>query len=237
MFDNRYGTGQSTMDGIVRATNRLVCGSVVVVVGYGWCGRGIAMRAKGMGADVIVTEVDPLKGLEAVMDGFRVMPMEQAAPVGDFFVTVTGNINVIRGEHFAKMKDGAIVCNSGHFNVELDIPALGKLSKKRKLIRAGVEQFTLKGGTRVSLLGEGRLVNLATAEGHPSSVMDMSFANQALSAEYIVKSYKMLERKVYPVPATIDKEIARLKLAGMGVQIDKLTPEQKKYLASWEMGT
>jgi len=237
MFDNRYGTGQSTMDGIVRATNRLVCGSAVVVVGYGWCGRGIAMRAKGMGADVIVAEVDPLKGLEAVMDGFRVMPMDQAAPVGDFFVTVTGNINVIRGEHFAKMKDGAIVCNSGHFNVELDIPALEKLSKKRKVIRPGVEQFMLKGGKRVSLLGEGRLVNLATAEGHPSSVMDMSFANQALSAEYIVKSHKMLERKVYPVPATIDKEIARLKLAGMGVQIDKLTPEQKKYLASWEMGT
>jgi adenosylhomocysteinase len=237
MFDNRYGTGQSTMDGIVRATNRLVCGSVVVVVGYGWCGRGIAMRAKGMGADVIVTEVDPLKGLEAVMDGFRVMPMELAAPVGDFFVTVTGNIHVIRGEHFARMKDGAIVCNSGHFNVELDIPALEKLSKKRKIVRPGVEQFTLKGGNRVSLLGEGRLVNLATAEGHPSSVMDMSFANQALSAEYLVKNYKMLERKVYPVPATIDKEIARLKLAGMGVQIDKLTPEQKKYLASWEMGT
>jgi adenosylhomocysteinase len=237
MFDNRYGTGQSTMDGIVRATNRLVCGSVVVVVGYGWCGRGIAMRAKGMGADVIVAEVDPLKGLEAVMDGFRVMPMEQAAPVGDFFVTVTGNIHVIRGEHFIKMKDGAIVCNSGHFNVELDIPALEKLSKKRKVVRPGVEQFTLKGGNRVSLLGEGRLVNLATAEGHPSSVMDMSFANQALSAEYLVTNYKMLERKVYPVPATIDKEIARLKLAGMGVQIDKLTPEQKKYLASWEMGT
>jgi adenosylhomocysteinase len=237
MFDNRYGTGQSTMDGIVRATNRLVCGSVVVVVGYGWCGRGIAMRAKGMGADVIVAEVDPLKALEAVMDGFRVMPMQQAAPVGDFFVTVTGNIHVIRGEHFIKMKDGAIVCNSGHFNVELDIPALEKLSKKRKVVRPGVEQFTLKGGNRVSLLGEGRLVNLATAEGHPSSVMDMSFANQALSAEYLVKNYKMLERKVYPVPATIDKEIARLKLAGMGVQIDKLTPEQKKYLASWELGT
>jgi len=171
------------------------------------------------------------------MDGFRVMPMEQAAPLGDFFVTVTGNIHVIRGEHFTRMKDGAIVCNSGHFNVELDIPALEKLSKKRKLIRPGVEQFTLKGGNRVSLLGEGRLVNLATAEGHPSSVMDMSFANQALSAEYIVRNYKMLERKVYPVPATIDKEIARLKLAGMGMQIDQLTPEQKKYLASWEMGT
>lgn len=238
MFDNRYGTGQSTMDGIVRATNRLVCGSVVVVVGYGWCGRGIAMRAKGMGADVVVTEIDPLKGLEAVMDGFRVMPMEQAAPVGDFFVTVTGNIHVIRGEHFAAMKDGAIVCNSGHFNVELDIPALEKLANKRRVVRTGVEQFTLKKtGHRVSLLGEGRLVNLATAEGHPSSVMDMSFANQALGAEYIVKNYKMLEKKVYPVPAVIDKEIARLKLAGMGVAIDTLTAEQKKYLASWEMGT
>lgn len=238
MFDNRYGTGQSTMDGIVRATNRLICGSVVVVVGYGWCGRGIAMRAKGMGADVVVTEIDPLKGLEALMDGFRVMPMEQAALIGDFFVTVTGNIHVIRGEHFAAMKDGAIVCNSGHFNVELDIPALEKLANKRRVVRTGVEQFTLKKtGHRVSLLGEGRLVNLATAEGHPSSVMDMSFANQALGAEYLVKNYKMLEKKVYPVPAVIDKEIARLKLAGMGVAIDTLTKEQKKYLASWEMGT
>ncbi len=238
MFDNRYGTGQSTMDGIVRATNRLICGSVVVVVGYGWCGRGIAMRAKGMGADVVVTEIDPLKGLEALMDGFRVMPMEQAALIGDFFVTVTGNIHVIRGEHFAAMKDGAIVCNSGHFNVELDIPALEKLANKRRVVRTGVEQFTLKKtGHRVSLLGEGRLVNLATAEGHPSSVMDMSFANQALGAEYLVKNYKMLEKKVYPVPAVIDKEIAKLKLAGMGVNIDTLTAEQKKYLASWEMGT
>ena len=237
MFDNRYGTGQSTMDGIVRATNRLVCGSVVVVVGYGWCGRGIAMRAKGMGADVIVTEVDPLKGLEAVMDGFRVMPMAQAAPVGDFFVTVTGNLKVIRGEHFAEMKDGAIVCNSGHFNVELDIPTLEKLSKKRRVIRTGVEQFTLKNGHRVNLLGEGRLVNLATAEGHPSSVMDMSFANQALGAEYLVNNYKKLEKRVYPVPPVIDKEIARLKLAGMGMKIDTLTKAQVKYLASWEMGT
>ncbi len=237
MFDNRYGTGQSTMDGIVRATNRLICGSTVVVAGYGWCGRGVAMRAKGMGADVIVTEVDPLKGLEAVMDGFRVMPMEQAAPVGDFFITVTGNLKVIRGEHFAVMKDGAIVCNSGHFNVELDIPALEKLSRKRRVVRPGVEEFTLKNGRRVSLLGEGRLVNLATAEGHPTTVMDMSFANQALSAEYLVKHHKTLEKKVYPVPAEIDKEIARLKLAGMGVEIDRLTKEQKKYLASWEMGT
>ena len=237
MFDNRYGTGQSTMDGIVRGTNRLVCGSKVVVAGYGWCGRGIAMRAKGMGADVIVTEVDAVKALEAAMDGFRVMPMVEAAPVGDFFVTVTGNLKVIRNEHFAAMKDGAIVCNSGHFNVELDIPALKKLSKKSRTIRPGVEEFTLKSGKRVSLLGEGRLVNLALAEGHPSSVMDMSFANQALSAEYLVKNHKMLEKKVYPVPPVIDKEIARLKLAGMGMKIDKLTKEQEKYLASWEMGT
>ena len=237
LFDNRYGTGQSTMDGIVRATNRLVCGSTVVVAGYGWCGRGIAMRAKGMGANVIVTEIDPVKAIEAVMDGYRVMPMEQAAPVGDFFVTVTGNLKVVRGEHFATMKDGAIVCNSGHFNVELDIPTLKKLSRRRRMIRPGVEQFTLKNGRRVSLLGEGRLVNLATAEGHPSSVMDMSFANQALGAEYLVKNYKKLEKKVYPVPPVIDKEIARLKLAGMGMQIDKLTKEQQKYLASWEMGT
>src|SRR5882762_6907366 len=205
LFDNRYGTGQSTIDGIIRATNRLICGTTFVVAGYGWCGRGIAMRAKGMGAD--------------------------------FFVTVTGNLKVIRGEHFAKMKEGAIVCNSGHFNVELDIPALEKLSRKKRLIRPGVEQFTLKTGRRVSLLGEGRLVNLATAEGHPSSVMDMSFANQALGAEYLVKHYTKLEKKVYPVPPVIDKEIARLKLAGMGMQIDRLTKEQEKYLASWEMGT
>jgi adenosylhomocysteinase len=237
MFDNRYGTGQSTLDGIVRATNRLVCGSTVVVAGYGWCGRGIAMRAKGMGADVVVTEIDPMKGLEAVMDGYRVMPMEKAAPIGDFFITVTGNLKVIRKEHFAAMKDGAIVCNSGHFNVELDIPALEKLSRKKRQIRPGVDEYTLNGGRRVSLLGEGRLVNLATAEGHPSSVMDMSFANQALGAEYIVKNHKRLEKKVYPVPTVIDKEIARLKLAGMGMAIDKLTKEQEKYLASWEMGT
>ncbi len=237
LFDNRYGTGQSTMDGIIRGTNRLVCGSVVVVAGYGWCGRGIAMRAKGLGADVVVTEVDSVKGLEAVMDGFRVMPMEQAAAIGDFFVTVTGNLKVIRGEHFAKMKDGAIVSNSGHFNVELDIPALERMSRKRRMIRSGVEEFTLKNGRRVALLGEGRLVNLALAEGHPSSVMDMSFANQALGAEYIVKHHKTLEKKVYPVPPAIDKEIARLKLVGMGINIDTLTKEQEKYLASWEMGT
>ena len=237
LFDNRYGTGQSTLDGIIRGTNRLVCGTTVVVAGYGWCGRGVAMRAKGMGADVIVTEIDPVKAIEAVMDGYRVMPMEQAASIGDFFITVTGNLKVIRGEHFAAMKDGAIVSNSGHFNVEIDIPALEKLSKTKRTVRPGVEEFKLKNGKRVSLLGEGRLVNLALAEGHPSSVMDMSFANQALSAEYIYKNYKKLEKKVYPVPPVIDKEIARLKLAGMGMRIDKLTKEQEKYLASWEMGT
>ena len=237
LFDNRYGTGQSTMDGVVRATNRLICGSTVVIAGYGWCGRGIAMRAKGMGANVIVAEVDPVKGLEALMDGYRVMPMQEAVPVGDFFITVTGNCRVIRGEHFTAMKDGAIVCNSGHFNVEIDIPSLEKQSRKRRLVRPGVEEFTLRNGKRVSLLGEGRLVNLATAEGHPSSVMDMSFANQALGAEYLVKNYKKLEKLVYPVPPAIDKEIARLKLAGMGVAIDKLTKEQEKYLASWEIGT
>ena len=237
LFDNRYGTGQSTLDGIIRGTNRLVCGTTVVVAGYGWCGRGVAMRARGMGADVIVTEIDPVKAIEAVMDGYRVMPMEQAAAVGDFFITVTGNLKVIRGEHFAAMKDGAIVCNSGHFNVEIDIPALEKLAKTKRMVRPGVEEFKLKNGRKISLLGEGRLVNLALAEGHPSSVMDMSFANQALSAEYIYKNYKKLEKRVYPVPAVIDKEIARLKLAGMGMQIDKLTKEQEKYLASWEMGT
>ena len=237
LFDNRYGTGQSTLDGIIRGTNRLVCGSTVVVAGYGWCGRGIAIRAKGMGADVIVTEIDPVKAIEAVMDGYRVMPMEQAASIGDFFITVTGNLKVLRGDHFAVMKDGAIVSNSGHFNVEIDIPALEKLARTKRTVRPGVEEFKLTNGKRVSLLGEGRLVNLALAEGHPSSVMDMSFANQALSAEYIYKNYKKLEKKVYPVPAVIDKEIARLKLAGMGMKIDKLTKEQEKYLASWEMGT
>ncbi|PYV81549.1 MAG: adenosylhomocysteinase, partial [Acidobacteria bacterium] len=221
----------------VRGTNRLVAGSTMVVAGYGWCGRGVAMRAGGMGADVIITEIDPVKALEAMMDGYRVLPMDEAAPVGDFFVTVTGNLKVIRGEHFAKMKDGAIICNSGHFNVELDIPALEKLSRKQRMVRPSVEEFTLKNGRRINLLGEGRLVNLALAEGHPSSVMDMSFANQALAAEYLVKNHKKLEKKVYPVPTVIDKEIARLKLAGMGMRIDKLTKEQEKYLASWEMGT
>lgn len=237
LFDNRYGTGQSTIDGILRATNRLVAGTVFVICGYGWCGRGVAMRAKGMGADVVIAEIDPLKALEAVMDGFRVMPMSKAAKIGDFFVTVTGDINVIREEHFKAMKDGAIVSNSGHFNVEIDIPALAKLSKKRRFIREFVEEFTLKDGRRINLLGEGRLINLAAAEGHPPSVMDMSFANQALSAEYIMKKSGELERRVYPVPEDIDREIARLKLNAMGIKIDRLTREQRKYLTSWEMGT
>jgi len=237
MFDNRYGTGQSTLDGIIRATNRLIAGAIVVIAGYGWCGRGIASRAKGMGADVVITEVEPLKALEAVMDGFRVMAMEDAARIGDFFITVTGNLKVIRKEHFLAMKDGAIVCNSGHFNVEIDIPVLEKLARRRRMVRDGVEQFVLTSGRRINLLGEGRLVNLALAEGHPSSVMDMSFANQALSVEYLAKHGRSLKKQVYPVPPAIDKEIARLKLAGMGVRIDKLTKEQAKYLASWEMGT
>ncbi|HET6371406.1 MAG TPA: adenosylhomocysteinase [Nitrospiria bacterium] len=237
LFDNRYGTGQSTVDGILRATNRLLAGSTFVVAGYGWCGRGIAMRAHGEGANVIVTEVDPIKALEAVMDGYRVMSMSEAAKIGDFFATVTGDIKVIRKEHFQAMKDGAIICNSGHFNVEIDIPALERLSKRRRIIREFVEEFTLADGRRINLLGEGRLVNLAAAEGHPSSVMDMSFANQALAAEYIVKKGKKLDKKVYPVPREIDEEIARLKLEGMGIRIDRLTKEQEKYLASWEMGT
>ncbi|MBI3610343.1 MAG: adenosylhomocysteinase [Nitrospirae bacterium] len=237
LFDNRYGTGQSTLDGILRATNRLVAGTVFVVSGYGWCGRGIAMRAKGLGADVVVTEISPLKAIEAVMDGYRVLPMAEAAKIGHFFVTVTGDINVVRREHFDVMKDGAVVCNSGHFNVEIDIPALEKMSKRKRLIREFVEEHTLPDGRRINLLGEGRLINLAAAEGHPASVMDMSFANQALSAEYLAEHSKKLERKVYPVPAAIDQEIARLKLKGMGIRIDQLTKEQEKYLASWEMGT
>lgn len=238
MFDNRYGTGQSTLDGMIRATNRLIAGSVFVISGYGWCGRGLAMRARGMGANVIVTEVDPLPALEAVMDGFRVMPIAKAAEIGDFFCTLTGDINVIRKEHFMKMKDGAIVANSGHFNVELDIPGLKSISSAVRTIRPFLEEYTLKQtGKRIHILGEGRLVNLAAAEGHPSSVMDMSFANQALAAEYIYSNAGKLENKVYPVPDYIDKEIARLKLESMGAKIDKLTPEQKKYLSSWEMGT
>ena len=237
LFDNRYGTGQSTVDGILRATNRLLAGSTFVVSGYGWCGRGVAMRAKGHGADVVICEVDPLRALEAVMDGYRVMPIAEAAPAGDFFCTLTGDINVIRREHFLTMKDGAIVANSGHFDVELDLPGLAEESTARREIRPFVEEFTLSDGRRVYVLGEGRLINLAAAEGHPSSVMDMSFANQALSAEYMAEEHEKLEKRVYPVPAPLDREIARLKLESMGVIIDRLTPEQEKYLSSWDMGT
>ena len=237
LFDNRYGTGQSTIDGIIRATNRLLAGSKFVICGYGWCGRGVAMRAKGMGADVIIVEVDALKALEAVMDGFRVMPVAEAAKVGDILVTLTGDINVIRREHFLTMKNGAIVANSGHFNVELDLKSLGQISKKRRFIREYVEEYTLNSGKKINVLGEGRLINLAAAEGHPASVMDMSFANQALCAEYMVQKGKTLKKMVYGVPEEIDQEIARLKLASMGIKIDNLTAEQKKYLASWEMGT
>ena len=237
LFDNRYGTGQSTVDGIIRATNRLLAGSTFVVSGYGWCGRGVATRAKGHGAHVIVCEVDPLRALEAVMDGFQVMPIEKAAPLGDFFCTLTGDINVIRVEHFLKMKEGAIVANSGHFDVELDLKGLAQVAVERRQIREFVEEYSLDNGRRIYVLGEGRLVNLAAAEGHPSSVMDMSFANQALSAEYMAKEHAQLKKKVYPVPRVIDQEIARLKLASMGVEIDTLTEEQKHYLSSWEMGT
>ncbi|MBI5642454.1 MAG: adenosylhomocysteinase [Deltaproteobacteria bacterium] len=236
-FDNRYGTGQSTLDGILRATNRLFAGSTFVVCGYGWCGKGVAMRAKGMGANVVVTEIDPLKALEAVMDGFRVMPIGEAAKIGDIFCTVTGNLNVIRKEHFGKMKDGTLVCNSGHFNVELDLEGLKSISKGKKIVREFVEEYALKNGRKVCVLGEGRLINLASAEGHPASVMDMSFANQALAADFLVKKGKNLSNEVYTVPEEIDKEIAKLKLASLGMKIDTLTPEQKKYLASWEMGT
>ncbi|OGW58647.1 MAG: adenosylhomocysteinase [Nitrospirae bacterium RBG_16_43_8] len=237
LFDNRYGTGQSTIDGIMRATNRLIAGSVFVIAGYGWCSKGIAMRAKGMGAKIIITEVNPLRGLEATMDGFDVMPMRDAARIGDIFVTATGDIDVIYKKCFNLMKDGAIFCNSGHFNVEIAIDALKKMSKSRRTIRDFVEEYTLRNGKRVYLLGEGRLINLAAAEGHPSAVMDMSFANQALCAEHMVKNYRKLERKVYSVPEKIDAEIAKLKLRSLGIRIDVLTPEQKKYLESWEMGT
>lgn len=236
-FDNRYGTGQSTIDGIIRATNRLIAGANFVVCGYGWCGKGLAMRASGMGANVIITEVDPIAALEAVMEGFTVMPIRQAAKIGDFFCTVTGNINVIRKDHFKVMKDGAIICNSGHFNVELDIEGLKSISTSTRAIRPFVQEYVLENKRRVNLLGEGRLINLAAAEGHPSSVMDMSFANQALSIEYMIKSKTLLENDVYPVPERIDAEIAREKLAAMGHAIDRLTAEQKKYLASWTMGT
>ncbi len=238
MFDNRYGTGQSTLDGVIRATNVLLAGKTIVVAGYGWCSRGIAMRAQGMGGNVIVTEVDPLKALEAVMDGFRVMPMAQAAPLGDIFITATGDINVIDERHFPAMKDGALVANSGHFNVEINIPQLAALSQgEPRKVREFVDQYVLKNGNRINLLGDGRLINLASAEGHPASVMDMSFANQALSAQYMAQNAKSLNPNVYTVPEEIDKEVARLKLAAMGVNIDTLTPEQEKYLASWEEGT
>lgn len=247
LFDNRYGTGQSTIDGIIRATNRLLAGSVFVICGYGWCGRGVAMRARGMGANVIVTEIDPLRALEAAMDGYSVMPIAQAAPIGDIFCTVTGDIHVIRVEHIQEMKDGAIICNSGHFNVEIEIArfndqgsvvgGLEKIAVNRRRIRDFIDEYTLPSGKKINLLGEGRLINLAAAEGHPSSVMDMSFANQALSAEYITKHEKLLKPGVYPVPRDIDKEIARLKLKSMGIYIDTLTEEQARYLTSWEMGT
>jgi adenosylhomocysteinase len=237
LFDNRYGTGQSTLDGILRATNRLIAGSVVVVSGYGWCGKGLAGNAKGLGARVVVTEVDPLRGLEAVMDGYEVMPIRDAAALGDIFVTVTGDVNVISRDCFPRMKDGAIIANSGHFNVEIDIDSLKKLAKSRRTIREFVEEYTLRNGRRLYLLGEGRLINLAAAEGHPSQVMDMSFANQALCAEYMAKNHEKLENRVYPVPESIDKRIAALKLRAKGIKIDALSKEQKEYLESWELGT
>jgi adenosylhomocysteinase len=238
MFDNRYGTGQSTLDGVIRATNVLLAGKTIVVAGYGWCSRGIAMRAQGMGGNIIVTEVDPLKALEAVMDGYRVMPMTQAAALGDIFITATGDINVLDERHFGSMKDGALVANSGHFNVEINIPQLAAMAQgEPRQVREFVTQYTLKNGNRVNLLGEGRLINLAAAEGHPASVMDMSFANQALSAQYMAQNGKSLKPNVYTVPEAIDKEVARLKLAAMNIDIDVLTPAQEKYLASWEEGT
>jgi adenosylhomocysteinase len=237
LFDNRYGTGQSTMDGIVRSTNMLVAGSTVVIAGYGWCGRGLAMRAKGMGATVLVTEIDPLRALEAQMDGYQVVSMAQAAPRGDLFVTVTGNKSVLRREHFTAMKEGAIVANSGHFNVEIDIPALERMASRKRVVRHFVEEYLLKGGKRVYLLGEGRLINLAAAEGHPAMVMDMSFANQALSVEFLRKKAKTLKKQVYVVPQSIDREVARLKLKSMGIDIDVLTPEQDRYMRTWSEGT
>jgi adenosylhomocysteinase len=237
LFDNRYGTGQSALDGIIRATNKLIAGMTFVVCGYGWCGKGVALRAKGMGANVVVTETDPLRGLEAVMDGYRVLAMNEAAKIGDIFVTLTGDLKVIRGEHFKLMRDGAIVANAGHFNVEVDIQALKKMSRQKRVIRDFIDEYTLKNGKRINLLGEGRLVNLVAAEGHPPSVMDMSFANQALSAEFIKKKSSELSRKVYKVPEAIDLEIARLKLKAMGIKIDSLTKQQEKYLSSWELGT
>jgi adenosylhomocysteinase len=237
LFDNRYGTGQSTIDGIIRATNRLLAGSRFVVCGYGWCGRGVAMRARGMGANVIVTEIDPLRALEAVMDGFSVMPIKEAAKIGDIFCTLTGNVNVLSKHHFKIMKDAAIVCNAGHFNVEIDLPGLESMTKRKRQIRPFTMEHVLKNGKRINVLGDGRLINLTAAEGHPPSVMDMSFANQALSVEYMIKRDKTLPVEVYPVPSVIDKMIAKEKLATMNIAIDTLTREQKKYLASWEMGT
>ena len=237
LFDNRYGTGQSTVDGILRATNKLLAGTNFVVCGYGWCGRGVAMRARGMGANVVVCEVDPLRALEAVMDGYKVLPLAQAARAGDIFVTVSGDTSVIRKEHFLSMKDGAILANSGHFNVEIDLKNLGKLAKKKRRVREFVEEYTLKNNKRLCVLGEGRLINLVAAEGHPPSVMDMSFANQALSSEFVKKQREPLEKKVYCVPRKIDEEIASLKLNSLGIKIDRLTPQQQKYLSSWEMGT
>lgn len=237
LFDNRYGTGQSTIDGIIRATNFLLAGSKFVVAGYGWCGRGLASRARGTGAEVIITEIDPTKALEAVMDGFRVMSMDEAAKIGDVFCTVTGNKNVLAKQHFELMKDGAIISNSGHFNVEIDIPALEKLSSSKRTTRTFVDEYTMKDGRRINLLGEGRLINLAAAEGHPASVMDMSFADQAFSCEYMVKNHASLENKVYTVPAELDKRVAKLKLESLGIKIDRLTSEQEEYLASWSEGT
>ena len=237
LFDNRYGTGQSTIDGIIRATNFLLAGSKFVVAGYGWCGRGLASRARGQGAEVIVTEIDPTKALEASMDGFRVMSMHEAAKIGDVFCSVTGNKNVLAKEHFELMKDGAIISNSGHFNVEIDIPALEKLSSSKRTTRTFVEEYSLKDGRKINLLGEGRLINLAAAEGHPPSVMDMSFADQALSVEYMVKNHDKLEKKVYRVPEDLDKRVAKLKLESMGIKIDRLTAEQEEYLSGWSEGT
>jgi len=237
LFDNRYGTGQSTIDGITRATNFLLAGSKFVVAGYGWCGRGLASRARGAGAEVIITEVDPTKALEAVMDGFRVMSMEEAAKLGDVFCTVTGNKNVLAKQHFELMKDGAIISNSGHFNVEIDIPSLEKLSSSKRTTRTFVDEYTMKDGRRINLLGEGRLINLAAAEGHPASVMDMSFADQALSCDYMVKNHASLEKKVYTVPVDLDKRVAKLKLESLGIKIDRLTSEQEEYQASWNEGT
>jgi adenosylhomocysteinase len=237
LFDNRYGTGQSTIDGIVRATNVLLAGLNFVVAGYGWCGRGVAMRARGLGANVIVTEVDPTKAIEAVMDGYRVMSMADAAAIGDVFVTVTGNKHVIARDHFERMKSGAILCNSGHFNVEIDLETLARISSSRRQTRDFVEEYAFRDGRRLYVLAEGRLINLSAAEGHPASVMDMSFANQALAAEYMVKNHKKLEKRVYPVPEDLDKEVARMKLESMGVKIDRLTPEQERYLSSWSEGT